>query len=169
MSFTEGAIRKVGRVRLSRHAFSPGGMTYNSPAWSGASAPAGTLRNVGSTSKFEQASQRRRSAMRHEGVASSGLVPFRPQTPDSAPVQKRDRRSIWGYFPPSLWDFKSGCAPLLTAATWRCHEQSGHPLPAIEAATAATSGSGSPACGTGGRTAPRSLQFATAHSLLLPK
>ena len=29
------------------------------------------------------------------------------------------------------------------AATWRCHEQSGHPLPAIEAAPAATSGSGS--------------------------
>src|SRR5690348_11661297 len=41
----------------------------------------------------------------------------------------------------------------LFAATWRRHEQSGRPLPAIEAATAATNGSGSPACGTGGRTA----------------
>ncbi len=41
----------------------------------------------------------------------------------------------------------------LFAAAWRCPEQSGHPLPAIEAATAATNGSGSPACGTGGRTA----------------
>jgi hypothetical protein len=29
------------------------------------------------------------------------------------------------------------------AAAWRCPEQSGHPLPAIEAATAATNGSGS--------------------------
>ncbi len=45
---------------------------------------------------------------------------------------------------------------LRIAATWRCHEQSGHPLPAIEAATAATNGSGSPACGMGGRTAMQS-------------
>ena len=59
----------------------------------------------------------------------------------NSPGSERGSRS--GRREPEITGHLRQAAPPLFAATWRRHEQSGRPLPAIEAATVATSGSGS--------------------------